>query len=83
MQNEVSPIQEKSKSSVKLTISAIAYVGVLLVGPVATMAQEAHSEFEQSKETVTKRLDVKEFSPYAGRAHPTQVFWGDQRQILG
>jgi len=35
-------------------------------------------EYHHSEEAVNKRLDEKQFSPYAGRTYPTRVFWGDQ-----
>jgi hypothetical protein len=36
------------------------------------------TEYHHSKEAVDKMLGEKQFSPYAGRAYPTRVLWGDQ-----
>jgi hypothetical protein len=47
-------------------------------GSGPTLAQEHHTEYTQTPEDVAKRLNVKQFSPYAGRAYSTRVFWGDQ-----
>ena len=34
-------------------------------------------EYHHSKESINKNLGQKQFSPYAGRSYPTQVFFGD------
>jgi hypothetical protein len=35
-------------------------------------------EYHHGKEALEKTLYKKQFSPYAGRAYPTRVLWGDQ-----
>ena len=34
-------------------------------------------EYHHSKESINKNLGQKQFSPYAGRSYPTEVFFGD------
>jgi hypothetical protein len=77
-QSSASKWQLRPRLGKKFMISVIAFAGTSLVTPAALLAQEVHSEFEQSRDAVGKRLDAKEFSPYAGRTYPTRVFWGDQ-----
>ncbi len=53
-------------------VTQITIIGLLM--PIIICAQEYH----HSEVAVMEKLGQKEFSPYAGRSYPTQVYWGDQ-----
>jgi hypothetical protein len=60
-----------------LAISTLAFAS-LWQGSGASLAQERHTEYIQTEQDVTRKLGVKQFSPYAGRFYPTRPLWGDQ-----
>jgi hypothetical protein len=60
-----------------LAMSTLAFAS-LWQGSGASLAQERHTEYIQTEQDVTRKLGVKQFSPYAGRFYPTRPLWGDQ-----
>ena len=54
------------------TMSSTALLALLLLALPA-----AAQDFGNAQEYAAGTLQNKEYSPYAGRGYPTQVFWGD------
>jgi hypothetical protein len=57
----------------KSSLSLLLVTALMLLAIPNAFAEEYH----QSEEAVNKMLGQKQFSPYAGRSYPTQVFFGD------
>ncbi len=57
----------------KSSLSLLLVTALMLLAIPNAFAREYH----QSEEAVNKMLGQKQFSPYAGRSYPTQVFFGD------
>ena len=55
------------------SILTIITVLILLIPPASLAA-----EYHHGQDAVDKKLNVKQFSPYAGRSYPTRVLWGEQ-----
>jgi hypothetical protein len=53
-------------------LRAVCVLAILAAAPVFAV------EYHPGEEALEKKLFTKEFSPYAGRAYPNRVFWGDQ-----
>ena len=57
----------------KSSLSLLLVIALMLLAIPNAFAGEYH----HSKESINKNLGQKQFSPYAGRSYPTQVFFGD------
>ncbi|MCL7958842.1 MAG: DUF3604 domain-containing protein, partial [marine benthic group bacterium] len=50
---------------------------ILLLACLALAAPAVAQDFGNAEQFAAGSLKNKEYSPYAGRGFPTQVFWGD------
>jgi len=55
----------------------------IVISGTAYGAGVVGGNYASDKETTSKALSTRGFSPYAGRKYPTQVYWGDQHVHTG